>query len=201
MAKSDKRGPATKRRSPKAPKKPRSSQGKAAAAPRGSGARGTAPWVARHADKHAEEVRRRNADPIPPGSARATLRVPKEADQIKQRIGELHAAMNQIRALKKRAPENYYAIGALLGRIRHEELYTAKGFTSFETFVERELDFGKGTALALERIPQVFTESAAKKYELAPLMAALSALEETPSGRSSGTAPGLPLKPPTRKRH
>ena len=50
---------------------------------RNFGLRGAAPWVARHAAKHAEELRRRNAEPPPPGSARATLRVPEEAEQIK----------------------------------------------------------------------------------------------------------------------
>src|SRR4051794_28703822 len=43
------------------------------------GLRGAAPWAARHAAKHAAEARARAAEPPPPGSARATIRVPTGA--------------------------------------------------------------------------------------------------------------------------
>lgn len=196
MAKSEKRGSTGTRRGAKAAKKARP----AATEGRSSGARGTAPWVARHAEKHAAEARRRNADPIPPGSARATLRVPKGADQIKQRVAELHAALSEIRTLRKRNPDAIYAIGQLLGRIRAEELYAAKGYNSFETFVERELDLGKALALALERIPRVFTESATRQFDLGALQSALGALDEASATRPATSSAPLPLKPPSRKR-
>src|SRR6185436_20007094 len=60
------------------------------------GLRGAAPWAARHAAKHAAEARARAAEPPPPGSARATLRVPTGAEELKVKIGELHNALLQI---------------------------------------------------------------------------------------------------------
>ena len=64
------------------------------------GLRGAAPWAARHAKKHAAEAAARNAEPPRPGSARATLRQPEEAERIKARIGELHNLTVKIRGLK-----------------------------------------------------------------------------------------------------
>src|SRR5690606_28043355 len=64
---------------------------------RNFGLRGAAPWVARHAAKHAEELRKRNAEPPPPGSARATLRIPPQAEQIKSQISQLHQLTSQVR--------------------------------------------------------------------------------------------------------
>src|SRR5688572_15510756 len=63
---------------------------------RRSGLRGAAPWAARHAAKHAAEARARNASPAPPGSARATLRTPEAADEIKAKVSELHNTLVRI---------------------------------------------------------------------------------------------------------
>ncbi|MDP9037127.1 MAG: hypothetical protein M3O50_20200, partial [Myxococcota bacterium] len=49
------------------------------------GLRGAAPWAARHAAKHAAEARARAAEPPLPGSARATIRTPENAEDIKQK--------------------------------------------------------------------------------------------------------------------
>ncbi len=57
---------------------------KSAEAPkRKLGLRGAAPWAARHAAKHAAEARARAAEPPLPGSARATIRTPVMAEDIK----------------------------------------------------------------------------------------------------------------------
>ena len=58
--------------------------------------------MARHAAKHAEELRKRNAEPPPPGSARATLRVPPEAEAIK---AEADKATAQQRIAQAKAEE------------------------------------------------------------------------------------------------
>src|SRR6185503_2853295 len=75
---------------------------KAAASPespkRKLGLRGAAPWAARHAAKHAAEARARAAEPPLPGSARATIRTPAMAEDIKQKIAELHNSLQQIKA-------------------------------------------------------------------------------------------------------
>jgi hypothetical protein len=164
------------------------------AAGAGKGGRGTAPWVARHAAKQAEEARRRNVEPIPPGSARATLRVPDHADRIKAEISELHALVKEIRGLKKQLDSKFLEVGTILGQIRDRELFRAKGYSSFETFVERELDLGKAACLTLEKIPRLFQLDAAQQLGFAALSKAVAALEE----HAEPTAPPKPLRPPTR---
>src|SRR5690349_16260616 len=79
----------------------KSAQAKAGSAPeppkRKLGLRGAAPWAARHAAKHAAEARARAAEPPLPGSARATIRTPAQAEDIKQKIAELHNSLQQIK--------------------------------------------------------------------------------------------------------
>jgi hypothetical protein len=171
------------------------------------GLRGAAPWAARHAAKHAAEARARNAEPPRPGSARATLRVPSGAEKIKERIGELHAALGRIRALRKNLANGFFQLGNVLRMIQDKKLHEAKGFSSFEAFVEREIDLGKTTALKLLRVPSTFTEEAALTHGMEAVFRALDALDEAPPGstppaasRPTGPATGLrqplPLKPP-----
>ena len=119
---------------------------------RGFGLRGAAPWVARHAAKHAAELRKRNAQPPPPGSARATLRVPDEAESIKANVALLHQLTTRIRSLCRRFDRKFFEIGELLATIQRQELHHAKGYSSFEAFLDREIDIGRGTALKLIRI-------------------------------------------------
>ena len=112
------------------------------------GLRGAAPWAARHAAKHAAEARARAAEPPLPGSARATIRTPIDAEDIKQRVRDLHAALSQIKALRKNLTKTFFDIGVVLKDIQTRRLYEAKRFPSFESFVEREMDLGKTTVAA-----------------------------------------------------
>src|SRR5271170_5045139 len=86
-----KAGPAAAKADPKAV------AGAGKDAKRKLGLRGAAPWAARHAAKHAAEARARAAEPPLPGSARATIRTPTGADDIKQKIGDLHNSVVQIK--------------------------------------------------------------------------------------------------------
>ena len=141
--------------------------------------RGTAPWAARHAAKHAAEAAARNQEPPRPGSARATLREPDQAESLKARITELHEQLSQLRALKKTVPTRFLEVGNLLRHIRDARLFEAKGYASFEAFVERELDLGgKTLVLRLARIPEIFREDAAKELGLDALLAAVEILEQ-----------------------
>ncbi|MBK7581720.1 MAG: hypothetical protein IPI67_16110 [Myxococcales bacterium] len=173
-----------------------------AADARRSGLRGAAPWAARHAAKHAAEARARNASPPPPGSARATLRVPERADLIKTRVAELHNAMMKIRTLRKHPNEKFYELGQVLGMIRDGRLYEAKGFNSFEAFVEREVDLSKATTLRLERVPRLFHEAPARELGVEAVLAAVEAIDAVitgqrqPATRAQQQSP-LPLRPPT----
>lgn len=174
-----------------------------ALAKRKLGLRGAAPWAARHAAKHAAEARARAAEPAPPGSARATIRTPDGAEQIKARIAELHNQTQRIRALRKRLDKGFYEIGEVLLQIQKEELYVAKGYGSFEAFLEREIDLGKLTSLKIMKIPMIFLKDAALDYGMERLFAAMSALEGELMPKAAPSTPGskplpLPLKPPSR---
>jgi hypothetical protein len=168
------------------------------------GLRGAAPWAARHAAKHAAEARARAAEPAPPGSARATIRVPDGAEAIKAKISELHNQTQAIRTLRKRLDKGFFEIGEILQVIQTQGLYVAKGFGSFEAFLEREIDLGKQTSLKLIKVSHIFQKDAALDYGMDRLFAAISALEgestaPKPSIPSSpGSKPMLPLKPPMR---
>ena len=178
--------------------------GKGSPAKRKLGLRGAAPWAARHAAKHAAEARARAAEPAPPGSARATIRVPDDAEKIKAKISELHNQTQKIRTLRKRLEKGFFEIGQVLYEIQVDELYLAKGYGSFEAFLEREIDLGKQTSLKLIKIAHTFQQDAALDYGMDRLFAALSALEgETAVPKPSipsapGSRPLLPLKPPMR---
>ena len=120
------------------------------------GLRGAAPWAARHAAKHAAEARARAAEPPLPGSARATIRTPSGAEDIKARIGDLHNALVQVKQLRKNLNKSFYDIGSILRDIQSRRLYEAKGYGTFEAFLEREIDLGKTTSLRLVRVVTTF---------------------------------------------
>jgi hypothetical protein len=165
------------------------------------GTRGAAPWAARHAERRAAEAAARLREPPRPGSARATLRTPAEADRIKARIGELHAALGRVRALRKNLNDGFFELGRVLKQIADDRLFDEKGYATFEAFVDREVDLSKGVALRLARVPEVFHDHAARTHGLDAVLAALDVLEEAakktlprkPSGPGRGA---LPLKPP-----
>ena len=176
------------------------------------GLRGAAPWAARHAAKHAAEARARAAEPPLPGSARATIRTPTGAEDIKQKIAELHQALTQIKALRKNVNKSFYDIGMILREVRDRQLFLAKGFGSFDAFLEREMDLGKTTSLRLVRITQIFLKEAALEFGMERSINALITLEAIPDAPGSAlklesaaripappiSSPVLPLKPPGR---
>lgn len=174
------------------------------------GLRGAAPWAARHAAKHAAEARARAAEPPLPGSARATIRVPIGAEDIKQKISDLHNSLVQIKGLRKNVTKSFYDIGNILKDIQNRRLYEAKGYGSFEAFLEREIDLGKTTALRLVRVVHTFLKEAAQEHGMERIFNALIALETAAEGvaapaKSDAKIPpppvsssALPLKPPGR---
>lgn len=163
--------------------------------PRKLGLRGAAPWALRHAERQAAEVARRNQEPPKPGSARATLRTPQEADRIKASIGELHGLLQKLRGLQKNLNEGFFELGEILRDIESRKLHEAKGYTNIETFAERELALGKGLAAKLLRIPALFQREAAKALKLDALSRAIDAIDDAPQAAASRVAK-LPLKPP-----
>ena len=163
--------------------------------PRKFGLRGAAPWALRHAERQAAEAARRNREPPKPGSARATLRTPQEADRIKASIGELHGLLQKLRSLQKNLNDGFFELGQILADIEERKLHEVKGYSNIETFAERELAVGKGLALKLLRIPTLFQPAAAKALKLEALVRAIDAIDQAPQAAASRAAK-LPLKPP-----
>jgi hypothetical protein len=178
------------------------------------GLRGAAPWAARHAAKHAAEARARAAEPPLPGSARATIRIPTGAEDIKQRVGDLHNALVKIKALRKNLGKGFYEIGNILKDIQARRLYEAKGYGTFEAFLEREIDLGKTMGLRLVKVCATFIKEAAHEHGLERILNAMATLEGAAEAAASGggkpvnqgnkipeptpSTPVLPLRPPGR---
>jgi hypothetical protein len=163
--------------------------------PRKFGMRGAAPWALRHAERQAAEAARRNREPPKPGSARATLRTPDEADRIKASIGELHNLIQKLRSLQKNLNDGFFELGEILADIEQRKLQDVKGYSNIETFAERELGLSKALALKLVRIPTLFLPSAAKALKLDALVRAVDAIDQAPQAAAARVAK-LPLKPP-----
>lgn len=168
------------------------------------GLRGAAPWAARHAAKHAAEARARAAEPPLPGSARATIRTPENAEDIKQKVRDLHAALSQIKGFRKNLLKSFYDIGLVLKDIQTRRLYEAKRFPSFESFVEREIDLGKTTSMRLVRVVGLFQKDGAVEVGMERLFAAIAAIDSAGEPEVARIPPApvstsaLPLRPPGR---
>ena len=168
------------------------------------GLRGAAPWAARHAAKHAAEARARAAEPPLPGSARATIRTPENAEDIKSKVRDLHAALSQIKGFRKNLLKTFYDIGLVLREIQSRRLYEAKRFPSFESFVEREIDLGKTTSMRLVRLVHLFQREGALEVGMDRLFAGIAAMDAVgepdlariPPPPVSSTS--LPMRPPGR---
>jgi hypothetical protein len=162
------------------------------------GLRGAAPWAARHAAKHAAEARARAAEPPPPGSARATIRTPDGVEGIKAQIIELHNATSEMHSLRKNIGKNFYEIGVLLRDIQARKLYSAKGYQSFESFVDREGELGsKSMALRLAKVAAIFQRDAALEFGLDKIMEAMIVLET--GAEPTKTVAGPPTPPASRQ--
>ena len=184
---------------PGAPAKPGAKAGagkeEAGGVKRKLGLRGAAPWAARHAAKHAAEARARAAEPPLPGSARATIRTPIDAEDIKQRVSDLHSALSKIKTFRKNLNKTFFDIGIVLKDIQTRRLYEAKRFPSFEAFVEREIDLGKTTSLRLVRVASLFQKEGALELGMERLFTAIQAIDTT--GESSESTPRMPPPPPS----
>jgi hypothetical protein len=209
MAKNKKAAPTKASMKPAAAAKPAGAKPGATAKDEGPmkrklGLRGAAPWAARHAAKHAAEARARAAEPPLPGSARATIRTPENAEDIKQKVRDLHAALAHIKQLRKQLPKTFFEIGLVLKDIQTKRLYEAKRFPSFEAFVEREIDLGKTTALRLVRVVGLFQKEGALEVGMDKLFAAMSAIDSAGEPEVARIPPApvstsaLPLRPPGR---
>ncbi|HEX7476465.1 MAG TPA: hypothetical protein VF331_01535 [Polyangiales bacterium] len=98
-------------------------------------------------------------------------------DHLKARFAALSAATAQIKALKRSLPKNFFDIGLNLQRIRDEKLYEVKGYGSFESFVEREVDLDKVLCSRLARMPKMLNREGALEVGFERACAAMAVLE------------------------
>jgi hypothetical protein len=143
----------------------------------------------------------------PPNAANSMLSVPprvepariqgsehgvavSKTDHLKARFSALNTATAQIKALKRSMQKNFFDVGTHLDRIREEKLYEVKGYGSFESFLEREMDLDKVTCMRLARVARSMVREAAIEVGMERACAAMAALEgETTAPSSSGTYP------------
>jgi len=93
-------------------------------------------------------------------------------------------------------PKNFFEIGLVLKEVQAEKSYVAKGYGTFEAFLEREIDLGKTTSLRLVKIVQTFQREAALELGMERLFTALVALEVPEAMASTRDLSAVKLPPP-----
>ena len=114
---------------------------------------------------------------LPTGSLHTEARVPAEAETIKQRLTALVNVQQKLSELKRSSQKHFYEIGELLHRIREQRLFEVKGYGSFESFLEREVNLGTQFCLQSVRIFETFLPAAVTQHGFARLSAALEVLD------------------------
>ena len=113
-----------------------------------------------------------------------------KTDHLKARFSALSASMSQVKTLKRALQKNFFDVGVQLERIRDEKLYEVKGYGSFESFVEREVDIDKVTCMRLARVARCMVREAALEVGMERACAAMATLDGEPMPSSgSGTYP------------
>ena len=118
--------------------------------------------------------------------------------ELKAQFARLSQATSQITGLKRSLHKSFYDVGTLLNQIRNERLYEVKGYGSFESFVERELDLNKVLCMRAARIAEAIHRDQALAAGLERAAAAVAALdgetELSPMSRPAGSpAGGIPV--------
>jgi hypothetical protein len=132
------------------------------------------------------------------GSIEDKTRSGASKSELKTQFAKLSSATSQIAGFKRSLNKTFFDIGALLNQIRNERLYEVKGYGSFESFVEREIDINKALCLKIVRIAEVFHREHAVGAGLERAAAAVAALdgeaEQTSGFRPAGSpAGGIPV--------
>ena len=192
-------------RAPKAP----ATAAPAAAAPTASAAagapglkkknvkRGAPPMLPRRMARRPEPGAPGAAPPVPrpaapPGSLHAPARAPEGAEGLKQRLSQVMGLLAQLRGLKRTLNRQFFEAGLVLQKLSEPTLYSAKGYGSFDKFiereVERELSIGRQLAQDLVQIVKLFQREPAEDLGLDRLKSALRALWPEPNPATAGQA-------------
>lgn len=132
--------------------------------------------------------------PTPPGSLHAPARSPEGAEKLKANLTEAINGLARLRALKRNLNRQFWQAALELEKLSSPALYQAKGYGSWESFlereVERELSIGRTVAADLVKIVKVFKQEAAEEIGLERLRAALKAIWPEPGSPASTPPPG-----------
>jgi len=131
---------------------------------------------------------RKGLTAVPPPAAVPAVRAVAAApsggagpkSELKAQLGRLSSATSQISGLKRSINKSFFDVGVLLNQIRNERLYEVKGYGSFESFVEREIDMNKVLCLKTARIAEAIQRDQALAAGFERAVAAVSALDGMP---------------------
>ncbi len=125
-----------------------------------------------------------------PGSLHAPARSPDGAEGLKVRLMAVINLLGKLRGLKRSFNKQFWEAGLILAELSRPELYQAKGYGSWEAFVEREIEreltIGRTTAEELRRIVRLFQREAAEELGFERLRVALRALFPEPGSAPVG---------------
>jgi hypothetical protein len=125
---------------------------------------------------------------LPTGSLHTEAREPAQAESLKQRLTALMNAQQKLGELKRSANKNFYEIGEVLHRVREQRLYEVKGYGSFDSYLDREVNLGQQFCAQAVRIFETFLPAAAQQLGFARLSAAIRAIDDTPTGTVASEA-------------
>ncbi len=139
-----------------------------------------------------------------PGSLHTPARVPDGAEGLKARLGTVNGHLARLRGLKRSLVKQFWDAGNILDQLSDPLLVQAKGYGSWEAFLEREIErelaIGRMTAMDLVRIVRVFKRETAEEFGFERLREAVKKLWPDPSGTTgtpaaTGTNEAAPRDP------
>ncbi len=129
--------------------------------------------------------------PTTPGSLHAPARAPEGAEKLKANLTRAINALQRIKTLKRNIQRQFWDAAVILLELSAPELYQAKGYGSWESFVEREVEkelgIGRVQALDLVKIAKIFQREAAEEIGLDRLRRALREIYPEAGAATSGS--------------
>jgi hypothetical protein len=115
---------------------------------------------------------------LPTGSLHTEARTPAQAESIKQRLTIVVNTQQKLAEMKRSHQKHFYEIGELLHRVREQRLFEVKGYSTFESFIEREVNLTQTFCRHAVRIFETFLPAAVQQHGFARLAAAIDALDQ-----------------------
>ena len=132
--------------------------------------------------------------PTTPGSLHAPARSPEGAEKLKANLTSAINHLQKLKALKRNLQRQFWEAASILKELSSPTLYQAKGYGSWESFLEREVEkelgIGRVLAVDLVRIVKIFQREAAEEIGQERLRAALKVIYPEPGGSSGGSEGG-----------